>query len=92
MKTKPKQKKYHHQKYPLIYIEWCDAYGNSAWFTEKEAIAWGEGDDWVNKQVGWLLKETKEYMVIASRWQNAQEQWGHLQKIPKTWIRERITL
>lgn len=78
------------------YLEWCDAYANSAWHTTEAAVEWAESGDWVIKEMGWIIKETKEYILFGSRWQPesyyASEKFGLIQKIPKTWIRKRKVL
>lgn len=77
--------------YKLIYIEWCDAASHeNGWMEAGEAIDWGDNEDWVIRQSSFLLKETKEYLLLASRI-NCHHVNG-LMKIPKTWIRKRINL
>ncbi len=80
----------------LIYIEWADAVSNTTWFDDEMAVEWADNTEWVVKQVGWVIKETKEYICIASRRKeedtNTVAQWGQLEKIPKTWIRKRKNL
>jgi hypothetical protein len=78
----------------LIYLEWCDAvaFGNE-WQSGDAAREWGEKADWLIRECGWLLEEKKEYIVIASCWKKEDdyiyEQFMHLRKIPKTWIKKR---
>jgi len=84
-------------KNKLIYIEWCDAVANANWFTKDSAELWAkEGSDWVIKESGYVVDETKEYICLASRYKsedsNTEEQFGGLQKIPKTWIKKRKTI
>lgn len=78
-----------------IYLEWCDAVTNPGWFTRDEAEAWSE-TDWVIRECGWLIKETKEYVVFATGWkiedENCHEKFCSMHKIPKTWIRKRKLL
>ena len=80
----------------LVYIEWCDAVSNSSWFDKKEVDKWCEDESEIIKQVGWIYKETNEYMVLVSRLSKsnngAWDQYGSIQKIPKTWIYKRINL
>lgn len=83
MKSKPK---------PVL-IQWCDAItGSQNWESVEDAIRWGDTQDWVITQAGFILKETKEYILIASKY-NAQTQDSDkvdgVTKIPKTWIRKR---
>jgi len=78
----------------LLYIEWCDAVaGGNEWATRELVDNWGKSSDWVVRECGWLIEETKEYIVIASCWKPedelTEEQFKHLMKIPKTWIRKR---
>ena len=80
-------------KYKLIYLEWADAVMNKGWFHEEDLEDWIENSNWVIKEVGWLLKETKEYMIFATGITEGDKFTGKqfltLHKIPKTWIRKR---
>lgn len=78
----------------LIYIEWCDAVASgNEWTFEDVVQEWGEITEWVVKECGWLISETKEYIVIASCYKEPDEftdaQFKHLMKIPKPWIIKR---
>lgn len=75
----------------LIYLEWCDAaYHESEWMEKDAAIDWANNEDWVIRQSSFLVRETKEYVLLASRINNHHV--NGLMKIPKTWIRKRINL
>lgn len=54
------------------------------------------GKGWVVKEAGWLLRETKEYILIASGWKPKDDwiddKFVNLHKIPKTWILKRKNL
>jgi len=79
----------------LIYIEWCDALTNPNWFEKQEALDWAEDEEygnWIVREVGWLLKDSKEMIVIASGWNKYEDKFVNLHKIPKTWIRKRKIL
>ena len=81
-------------KYPIpTYLEWADACANAGWFGQGEATRWAERDEWIVRELGWIVKETREYVLFAGRWMPpcsySYEQFGNLQKIPKTWIRKR---
>ena len=82
--------------YPLIYIEWCDAmHNNDAWLTEKEIIEWADNEDWIVCQVGWVVKETKEYLLLSAKLCISDKDnpiLGQPIKIPTTWIRKKIDL
>ena len=77
------------------YIKWCDALTNhDPWLSLEEAVEWAESAKWINEQVGFIIKETDEYILIAAE-RNlslSEPQYGHLTKIPTTWIIERIEL
>lgn len=78
-----------------IYVQWCDAISNQQpWLSESEAIEWAESNNWVNEQVGWVVKETPKYLLLAGERSVYMEetQYGHLLKIPTTWILKRKTL
>ena len=80
----------------LIYLEWCDAVSNTTDWQTKEDLengGWDSDDVWIVKQVGWVYKETKKYILLVSQVKPSdiftEEQYGHIQKIPKTWIIKR---
>lgn len=83
-------------QYPLIYIEWCDTItGSKSWVDVNDVIEWAESRNWVIKQTGFLIKETKKYILIGNQI-NEQEGGGCLvsnaTKIPTTWILKRKTI
>ena len=80
--------------YRKIYlIEWQDAHANSGWFTYEEANEFIKQDKCICQEVGWILSETKDEIVLAGRtmqFTNEDRIWGTLHKIPKAWIRKKI--
>lgn len=82
----------------IIYIEWCDAVSDgSRWMSMQDAKNWGNNEDWVVKQVGFLLDEKDEYLLLASRINphrvtEDEIRVDGLLKLPKTWVRKRIDL
>jgi hypothetical protein len=80
----------------LVYLEWSDALYTSDWINERHIDNWAESSDWIVKHVGWLIRETPKYIVISSRMNNNSDgkvnEYGALQKIPKTWIKIRKKL
>ena len=81
--------------FKLVAIGWADAMSNEgdSWHTYETAIEWAENDDFVTHQVGWIIKETKEYILICDKFNEPSggrpELLGGLVKIPTTWIRYR---
>jgi len=83
-------------KNTLIYIEWCDAMVNqNSWMSLEDAKKWAKTENWTISEVGFLIEETKEYILIANK-QNTYDkdnpEVGGLMKIPTPWIRKRIDL
>jgi len=80
----------------LIYLEWADAISNNNWFPGDSARIWADKQEWIIRETGWVIKETKEYICLASTWkpedEYTDEKFMNLHKIPKTWIRKRKTL
>lgn len=78
---------------PLIYIEWCDATAiNSDWEPVQTVIDYAKEDEsWLVREVGFVLEETDEYILLASQI-TAGGNVGNAVKIPTTWIRKRIEL
>lgn len=79
----------------LVYIEWADATSPAeGWFSDYGAIEWAETQSYWVESFGFLLKETKEYILLASnrsvtKLLEEETQYSSIHKIPKTWIRKR---
>lgn len=84
--------------YPLIYIEWCDAITNEqSWMAAEDVVRWADNEDWNIKQTGFLIKETKEYILMSMRLNTHKhteeiDRLDGIIKIPKTWVRKRVNL
>lgn len=86
----------------LIYIEWADAVSPvESWRTRDEIIDWAKEDSYWVGQVGWIIEETDRHIVIASQFNRNEktdgssrllDQYAHVIKIPKPWIRKRKTI
>lgn len=76
----------------MVYLEWGDAISNTGWMSENEAKEWAKEDHWVVKNVGWILEETKEYILLAAKYSDGSGEYGLLHKIPTTWIKVRKEL
>lgn len=56
------------EKYPLIYIEWCDTISHEPiWKPLSDAQAWADNNNWIIRQVGFVVKKTKKYTLLASQ-------------------------
>ena len=79
----------------LIYIEWEDATSAGEWIHEDDIKAWCKEEHNIIKQVGWVIEENKKRIVVFSRfthWKKYQDEYGMVQKIPRTWIKKYINL
>ena len=80
----------------MIYIRWTDATSKPlSWLNLDECLKWGRTENWEVESLGFLIEETKEYILMAlSRGLGNEEEpcYGELFKIPKTWIRIRKTI
>lgn len=73
------------KKYKLVVIEWADAQSDCEWETVDRVITWSEKDCMIF-EIGWLICEAKEYLVICSQI-GEDGDLGNRTKIPKQWIR-----
>ena len=81
-------------KEKIYLIEWQDAHSAAAWHDSTEVDRFINKERCIVQEVGWILSETKDEIVMAGRtlkWgddNGESPEWGALQKIPKTWIRK----
>ena len=79
-----------------IYIRWCDATSRyESWTNLEDSVSWADTSNWEIEELGWLLKETREYILIAGKKgleNNKEPLYGQVTKIPKTWIKKLIVL
>ena len=84
------------RSYPLVYLEWQDAVANTEWFTEKQCLEWAKTAAFVVWEVGWVIDENENHIVLASRHSPQDDSykalWGSVQYIPRTWIMRRVDL
>lgn len=75
----------------LIYIKWIDAVSYSNWKNKSEIREWIDNHkNEIIEQVAWLIEETDKHLILTSR--ICDDEYGQLQKIPKTWILKRRNL
>lgn len=83
--------------YQFTYIEWSDSISNDeAWVDIESATTWAGYDGGIIKQVGFIINETKDYLLLVSRicdHENKDDRMVRgLVKIPKTAILKRMKL
>ena len=80
----------------LIYIEWCDAITKmDGWHNLEDAKDWANEEEWIIRQAGFLIEESKKYILLAGQYnpqKETEDQFANLTKIPKTWILKRKTI
>lgn len=84
------------KNYKLVSFKWADTTSPSeqSWFREQEAKDWAKNDSYWVHQVGFLIENKKEYILLAGNinvTHSAGEDLitlGHLIKIPTTWIKD----
>lgn len=83
-------------RYPLVYIEWEDAYSVPMdWKIEEELTGILSDECFIIKQAGFILKETDEYVVLANQLNElnlSDDQFSGLHRIPIGCLRKRIEL
>lgn len=80
----------------LIYIEWQDCAYKQGWSTKEKAIEWAKDGGWHIRQIGFLLDETEDYVLLCDSW-SPEDDWKNkeytgLVKVPKGWIKNRKDL
>lgn len=80
----------------LFYVEWRDAMAHvGSWVDQDEAISWMESSEGLVKQVGFIVKETNEYILMCARIaeiNDGQTSLGGLFKIPTKWIKRKVKI
>jgi hypothetical protein len=79
---------------PFITIKWLDAADYDENWIKDEKVAKFANDPVQVVSGGWLLTETKDYVVLAADdlRENGEQQWGRITKIPKKMVQERCTI
>jgi hypothetical protein len=76
------------KKLKLVRVTWEDAYSNASWqFTDEVSKTFDNGPYDVD-HVGWLLRDGKDGLVLASRLGNNGRSVGLLQFIPRGMVRK----
>jgi hypothetical protein len=81
--------------YQIVYVEWDDAVCAPAGW-HKDPDEWIENTQFIISEVGFLLREDKKAIYLASFWKpedsETVEQFGNLRRIPKGWLKKRVLL
>lgn len=82
-------------KKKIVYIEWEDAASpaeDTCWWSEEGIRKWAREFDSFVFNVGFILEETKKYILLASEFNACLNNYAHPIRIPKIWIRKRVDL
>ncbi len=83
--------------FDFVRLSWVDAIeNNEGWMSLRDAKNWGRTDQWLIHQTGWIIKQTKEYILLVSRISEPSSGRGSdvsgVFKIPTTWIKYKKVL
>jgi hypothetical protein len=73
--------------YPLVLIQWTDTICNTQWRHDEDVDEWAGEQKWLVSDVGYLLRKTEEYVVLAGSWAKAEGQFKNLSKIPRGMVK-----
>lgn len=73
--------------HPIVLVIWTDTITNSGWQTAEKIDDWAKENTWLVHTVGYLIRETEEFVVIAASWAMEEKQYGSLIKIPRAWAK-----
>jgi len=81
---------------PLLLVTWLDAgtITHGDWLTYDEIILEAKADRFLNTTAGWLIKETREALVIAAQIATDEKEprYDLVMWIPKVLVRKRVKL
>ena len=79
---------------PLVCIEWEDAMNIATWQDLSEAVEWATGPGFLCRNVGYLIHEDDQCVVLAARFNIGIDdiQCGLFERLPKGMIVRRWTL
>ena len=72
----------------LIKINWIDAFSEARWMRVDEAEEWGE-DPYIIESIGWVVKETEDYIVLAASASWSDDKVSSMTAIPVVCIKSR---
>jgi nitrous oxidase accessory protein NosD len=79
-------------KKKLVLVKWHDACNTGEWHTDQEVDEWLKDSSFECENVGYLIRETKDFIVLAARVSWGDKQYGLLEKLPRKMIDKIITL
>lgn len=80
------------KKPKLVLIKWHDACSAVEWHTETDVDSWINDNGFNCENIGYLIRETKDFVVLAARVSWSDKQYGLLEKLPRKMIDKIIVL
>lgn len=69
---------------PLVEVVWEDTTNVAAWQTREEMIEWAKAGGWIARNIGYLVYEDAECVVVAARTvQDEERHVGLAERIPR---------
>lgn len=78
---------------PLVEVVWEDTTNIAEWQTRDEMVEWAQARGWIARNVGYLVFEDDDCVVVAAR--ICEDDEGHVglaERIPKQAILRQVTL
>lgn len=73
----------------LVKVDWADATNIATWMSQEDIIDWLEQKTYVSNNVGYLVYEDDDCVVVAARQGNftpGEYAWGLVERIPKPMV------
>lgn len=78
---------------PLVLVEWEDASNVAEWHDREEAAAFDQFEfDWHCTNVGYLIRDDDECVVVAARASGCFQQVGLFERIPRGMVKRVVKL
>lgn len=74
-------------KYDLVVVEWEDATNVAEWADIEEAIAFNFSFDYHVRNVGYMIRNDDECVIVAGRCTDDSKAVGLVERIPKSMVR-----
>jgi len=75
------------KKYPFVIVDWTDACSRAGWMNEGEISDFIKDKAFETKNAGWLVRETKDFLMVAARISFADDMFGLVEKLPKRMVK-----
>lgn len=78
---------------PIVEVVWEDTTNIAAWQTRDELVEWAKARGWIARNIGYLVYEDDDCVVVAARTVEDEERHvGLAERIPKRAVLERHEL